>query len=74
MSGITKQQQADLAVDAYNSRTVTKQWEKPINIVEGMIIKFQQSETIPRQVIMERCIKMSEPMKLSLPTEGQKAR
>ena len=32
MSGITKQQQADLAVDAYNSRTVTKQWEKPINI------------------------------------------
>ena len=32
MSNITRQQQADLAVDAYNSRTVTKPWDKPINI------------------------------------------
>lgn len=27
MSHINKQQQADLAADAYNTRTVTKDWE-----------------------------------------------
>ena len=32
MSKITRQQQADLAADAYNTRTVTKDWEDSIPI------------------------------------------
>lgn len=32
MSSITRQQQADLAADAYNTRTVTKDWEDSIPI------------------------------------------
>ena len=58
MSNITRQQQADLAADAYNTRPVTKPNDKPIfiegNYYKVLAVHKQPFDRLPRNGV-PRC-------------------